>query len=109
MALLANRVRASLRAPMRASTSRTPSDAAICCTFSKSRRNSSLSPIAPADLDAVEARRAGSMSGSDHLLGLAFSAVRHAPQHPVIAVGDGSTGVPEFRGDSAVGGVLQHA
>src|ERR1700728_3535818 len=60
-------------------------------------------------LDIVEARGAGAVAGADHLLGLSLAAIRNAPQHPMIAIGDGGAGVPKLGGDPAVGRVLQHA
>src|ERR1700685_2361149 len=70
---------------------------------------SESAPISGAHLDVVEARRAGAMTGADHLLGLSLAAIRHAPQDPVIAIGDGRAGIPKFGSDAAVGGILQHA
>src|SRR5579862_7439708 len=48
------------------------------------------------------------MAGADHLLGLTLAAIRDAPQHPVIAIGDGCAGVPKLGGDAAIGRVLEH-
>src|ERR1700693_1792606 len=73
------------------------------------RWSNSSARITGSDLDVVETRRTGPMAGPDHLLRLAFTAVRHTPQHPMIAVGDGGTGIPKLGGDTAVGWVLQHA
>src|SRR5580700_9368288 len=73
-------------------------------------KTGSMSPgISGSDLDVVETRRAGPMTGTDHLLRLALPAVRHTPQHPMVAIGDGRAGIPELSGDAAVSGVLQHA
>src|ERR1700734_3416466 len=60
-------------------------------------------------LDVVEARGAGAVAGADHLLGLSLAAIWNAPQHPMIAIGDGGAGIPKLGGDAAVSGVLQHA
>ncbi len=49
------------------------------------------------------------MAGADHLLGLALAAIRNAPQHPMIAIGDGGAGIPKLGGDAAVGRILEHA
>src|ERR1700693_5728170 len=73
------------------------------------RGSNSSARITGSDLDVVETCWTGPMAGPDHLLRLAFTAVRHTPQHPMIAVGDGGTGIPELGGDTAVGWVLQHA
>src|SRR5580704_1801951 len=73
-------------------------------------KTGSMSPgISGSDLDVVESRRAGAMTGTDDLLRLALAAVRHTPQHPMVAIGDGRAGIPELGGDAAIGGILQHA
>ena len=56
--------------------------------------------------DVAEARGAGAVAGAHDLLGLALAAIRNAPQHPVVAIGDGRAGIPELGGDAAVGRVL---
>src|ERR1700722_6429308 len=114
MVLLAKRVRAAQCAPKRASTSEIPKDAATCCTVPKSSRNwcRSLlrsSGIRGSHFDVVEARGTCAVAGADHLLGLSLAAIRHAPQHPMIAIGDGRAGIPELGGDAAVGRILEHA
>ena len=38
----------------------------------------------------------------------ALAAVGHAPKHPVLVIADGVTGVPEFRRDALVIGMLDH-
>src|ERR1700720_4741034 len=100
MVLLANRVSASRWPAIRASTSETPSDFATRWTVSNSWRQSSndktgagLSSISRSNLDVVKTGRACPVAGSDHLLGLSFTAIRHAPQSPVIAVRDGDAGI----------------
>src|ERR1700683_3569806 len=73
-------------------------------------KTGSMSPgISGSDFDVVETSRAGAMTGADHLLRLALAAVRHTPQHPMVAIGDGRAGIPELSGDAAIGGILQHA
>src|SRR5579885_3315448 len=98
-----------------ASTSGVPQARAACWIRSNSSRHRSsvnttaaLSGICGSDLDVVKARRTGAVPGADYLLGLPFAAIRHAPQDPVVAVGDGLAGIPKFRGDAAVGGILEH-
>src|SRR5436305_11326588 len=115
MVLLANRVSASRCPAIRASTSETPNDFAARWTSSNSLRHSSndkmgagLSAISRSNLDVVEARRAGTVARADHLLGLALSAVRYAPQCPMIAIGDSHAGIPKFRRDAAVCRILEH-
>src|SRR5437762_11574711 len=68
-----------------------------------------LSGIGAAYFDVAEARGAGSVAGPDHLLGLAFAAIGNAPEHPLLAIGDGFARIPELGRDAAVGGILQHA
>src|SRR5271157_4054967 len=70
---------------------------------------SALSRIGAPDPDVANPRRAGSMAGAHHLLGLPLAAVRHPPQGPVLRPGDGRAGIPEFGGYAAVAGVLEHA
>src|ERR1700685_1021533 len=113
MVLLAKRVRAAQCAPKSASTSETPSDLAACCTAANSSRHSLCNSMAPSEsaairgshLDVVEAGGAGAMAGADHWLGLPLAAIRNAPQHPMIAIGDGGAGVPKLGGDTAIGGI----
>src|SRR5579859_7908868 len=114
MVLLAKRVSALEPAPNIASTSETPSARAACSTDPKisshsARANRSISFIGAADSDSAEARRACAMASPHHLLRLAFSAIRRAPERPMLRTGDGGAGVPEFRADAAITGVLQHA
>src|ERR1700728_3897958 len=114
MVLLANRVSAAQCAPKRASTSETPKDAAACCTAPNSSRNWCKSLLCSAaicgsHLDVVEARGACAVAGADHLFGLSLAAIRNAPQHPMIAIGDGRAGIPKLSGDAAVGWILEHA
>src|SRR5579872_1427383 len=97
-----------------ASISATPSARAACCTNPKissarARVRSSDSFIGAADFHIAEARRARAMAGSHHLLGLALSAIGRAPECPVLRACDGGAGVPEFRADAAIAGVLQHS
>src|SRR5260370_27249027 len=49
--------------------------------------------ISGSDLDVVEAGGARAVTGADHLLRLAFAAVGHAPEDPMIAIGDGGAGI----------------
>src|SRR5271157_1320559 len=107
MALLAKRVSALVSEPRMASTSVTPCARAASTTWPK--MVSALSGIGAPDFDLVETRRAGSVAGAHHLLGLAFAAIGNAPQRPVLGSRDGRAGVPELGRDAAVAGVLQHA
>src|ERR1019366_1543933 len=59
--------------------------------------------------DILESRGRRSVSGAHGLHRLAFSAIRSAPQSPVIARADGVTTIPKFGGDAAVAGMLNHA
>src|ERR1700674_5305769 len=117
MVLFANRVSAPRCAPKMASTSGTPKDFAARWTLPKSSRHLSIvktgdvsdsTCISGPDLDIVEARRACAMPGPDHLLRLALAAIRNAPQHPTIAVGDGLAGIPELGCNAAIGWILEH-
>src|ERR1039458_4733820 len=65
--------------------------------------------IGAAYLDLAEARGACAVAGADDLLGLPLAAIGDAPQRPVSPARDGGAGVPEFGGDAAIAGVLQHA
>src|SRR5258707_14555756 len=105
MVLLAKRVRASRCAPKIASTSRTPNDFAASKTIAKSPAHCSFvritslpnsAGIGRSNLDVVETSRACPVAGADHLLWLAFSAVRHAPQNPVVAIRDSGTRIPKL-------------
>src|SRR6266403_619520 len=49
------------------------------------------------------------MTGAHGLHGLALATVGRPPKGPVRELADGVTGIPEFRGDAAVAGILQHA
>src|SRR6266850_282276 len=49
------------------------------------------------------------MTGAHGLHRLAFATVGRAPERPVGELADGVTGIPKFRGDAAVTGILQHA
>src|SRR6202041_424932 len=62
-----------------------------------------------ANLDIAEACRGRAMSGAHHLLGLALATVGSAPQRPIVPRTNGVATVPEFRGDPAVAGILDHA
>src|SRR5215813_12867918 len=105
MTLLANRVRAWSSVVMMASISVTPCARAAVTTSS----NSASFRICASDFDLAEARGAGAVAGAHYLLRLALAAVGNAPEGPMLFPGDGVAGVPEFRGDTAVAGVLQHA
>src|SRR5260370_31492644 len=72
------------------------------------RHGSTSAGISGSDLDVVEAGGARAVTGADHLLRLAFAAVGHAPEDPMIAIGDGGAGIPELGGDPAVGWILEH-
>src|SRR5581483_7515995 len=117
MVLFAKRVRAPKCPPNRASTSETPRERAEFFTMPNSSwqfardksASTELSGIGGAHLDVVKARGTGAVAGADHLFRLSLAAIRNAPEHPMIAIGDRRAGVPEFGGDAAVGRVLQHA
>src|SRR5450755_3876619 len=117
MVLLAKRVRAPKCAPKSASTSATPNDLAVCRTPANSSRHSlcdinsepyDSAGICGSHFNVVEARRACAMAGADHLLGLSLAAIRNAPQHPMIAIGDGGASVPKLGCDTAVSRIFQH-
>src|SRR5579863_7619961 len=117
MVLLAKRVSAARCAANNASTSAMPEDRAARCTSSNARRHCCIvrtgaaiasSAIRSSDGDIVETRRAGAVARADHLFRLPLAAIRYAPQYPMIPIGDGRARVPEFRGDPAVGGILEH-
>src|SRR6185295_5153013 len=59
--------------------------------------------------DLGKSRRGGAVARAHDLLRLSFSAVRRAPQNPLIAGADGIHRVPEFCSNSAVRRVLQQA
>src|SRR3989441_7454193 len=61
------------------------------------------------DAHIAETRRRRAMARAHGLHGLTFSAIRRAPQSPLIEFADGVAGIPEFGGDAAVAGILQHA
>src|SRR5258707_3652690 len=112
MVLFANRVSAPRCAPKMASTSGTPKDFAARWTLPKSSRHLSIvktgelsdsTGISRPDFNIAETRRAGTMPGPDHLLRLALAAIRNAPQHPMIAVGDGLARIPELGCNAAIG------
>src|SRR4051794_30228746 len=107
MALFANRVNEA-SSPLRiTSRSCTPWARAASSAISNRRANSLR--IGAPDFDLAEPGRAGAMAGAHDLFGLAFAAVRHAPQGPVFAAGDGDASVPELGGNAAVARVLEHA
>jgi hypothetical protein len=60
-------------------------------------------------LNVAESRWARAVSSPHHLLGLAFAAVRDAPQRPMFTARDGVAAIPELGRDAAVRRVLQHA
>src|SRR4029077_13977999 len=49
------------------------------------------------------------MARAHGLHGLALSAVGRAPQCPIVTRADRVAAIPEFRGDAAVAGILDHA
>src|SRR5579862_3365216 len=112
MVLFAKPVRAPKCAPKRASTSATPSDFAALSADPKSSWHWAFSSISAgirgSHFDVVEARRAGAVTGADGLFGLPFTAIRNAPQHPMVAIGDGRARIPELGSDSAISRILQH-
>src|SRR5579872_5221359 len=105
MALLAKRVSAWFSVVRMASISYTP----------RARAASSISPnissfrIRASYLNVAESRRAGPMARAHHLLGLPLTAIRNAPQCPVVRSGNGRARIPELGGDATVARVLQHA
>src|ERR1051326_6483549 len=119
MVLFAKRVSACVPAPIMASRSRTPSCCAADAAASKISRararvssadsGEPLAGIGATDLDPAESRGARPVPCPHHLLGLALSAVRCAPERPVLGARNCRAGIPEFRADAAVTGVLQHA
>src|SRR5579859_2624693 len=119
MVLLANRVSALAPAPVRTSTSRTPSARAAEAAavkissarlwVSRGVSRALLTGIGAADLDVAEARGTRAVARTHHLFRLPLAAVRRAPQGPVLRTGNGRAGVPEFGRDAAVAGVFQHA
>src|ERR1019366_6236901 len=70
---------------------------------------SELGGIRGSHFDVVEARGAGAMAGADHLLGLSLAAIRNAPKHPMIAIGDRGAVIPKLGSDAAISRVLEHA
>src|ERR1700683_1214742 len=62
-----------------------------------------------ADAHVSKTRGRGAVARTHHLLRLAFATIRRAPQSPVITRANGIATVPEFGGDAAVAGVLDHA
>src|SRR5882724_4069091 len=112
MVLLAKRVSACVPAPIITSTSDTPSARATAETRTRilSQRflDSRSSLIGAADLDSRKTRRARAVARAHYLLRLALSAVRRAPQCPMLGTGDGGAGIPEFRADAAVARILEH-
>src|ERR1700733_10102082 len=56
-----------------------------------------------------KARWRRAVSGAHGLHGLAFAAVGRAPKCPIIARADSVATIPEFGGDAAVAGILDHA
>jgi alpha-D-ribose 1-methylphosphonate 5-triphosphate synthase subunit PhnG len=104
-------------APKSASTSETPSDFAACCTtpnklaaaFGQRLRK----PFQPAYAAPTLMlwKRAGLAPWPVPITcsGCPFAAIRNAPKHPMIAIGDGRAGVPELGGDAAIRWILQHA
>src|SRR5271165_1411249 len=111
MVLLAKRVSASAPRPTIASTSGAPSERAAAWMRSNMRSSSLCfsAAITGSNFHVAKTRGTGAMAGAHDLLGLALAAVGNAPEHPVIAVGNGRAGVPELRADAAVGGILEHA
>src|ERR1700691_4591168 len=119
MVLLAKRVNASVAAL----TSTSVSSAWLSFRIFSAMRSSSASDSCAfwlamvirllregdAYLDIAEACRGRAVSGAHHLLGLSLSTVGRAPQCPIIARTDSVATVPEFRGDSTVAGILDHA
>src|SRR4051794_27561092 len=107
MPLFANRVNEA-SSPLRiTSSSVTPCARAASSAISNSRPNS-LRIRAP-DLDVAEPRGTRAVAGAHHLLGLALTAVRHAPQRPMLASRDRHARIPELGRYAAVAGILQHA
>src|SRR5271169_1823967 len=61
------------------------------------------------NFDVPEARRRRAVARAHRLHGLALAAIRRAPERPVIARANGVATIPEFGGDAAVAGILDHA
>src|ERR1700730_15026718 len=62
-----------------------------------------------ADSNITEARRRSAVARAHCLDGLTLPAIRRAPERPVIAGANRVAVIPEFCGDAAVAGILQHA
>lgn len=61
------------------------------------------------DLDIAEARWAGSVARTHHLLRLAFAAVRSAPERPLVTRANRIHRIPEFSCDAGVRRIFQHS
>src|SRR5579863_8077705 len=119
MVLLAKRVSASVAVP----TSTSVSSASLSLRIFSAMRSSSFREscafllamvyglFREGDADFYVAETGGrcAVTGAHYLLRLSLAAIRRAPQRPVISRADGIAAVPEFRGNSAVAGILDHA
>src|ERR1700722_9009877 len=61
------------------------------------------------DFDFAETRWRCAVACAHRLHRLAFAAIRSAPERPVIASTNCVATIPEFSGDPAVAGILDHA
>src|SRR5215469_4507700 len=66
-------------------------------------------PVRAPHSDLPKPRRGGAVPCAHHLLGLSLTAVRRAPERPLVARADGIHRIPEFCGYSRVRRILQHA
>src|SRR5438105_9040312 len=73
------------------------------------RGGCSVSFVSGTDLYIPEPRRRRPVSRSHCLHRLALAAVRRAPKRPLVARADGLHRVPELRGNSGIGRILEHA
>src|SRR4029077_20425382 len=55
-----------------------------------------------------ESRGSGAVAGAHGLHRLALAAIGSAPKSPIIARTDGVAAIPEFGGDAAITGILEH-
>src|SRR5579875_519093 len=90
-----------------ASISATPRERAAASTWPKMASIST--GIGATDPDFAEARGARAMACAHYLLRLPLAAIGHSPKRPMLRPGNGRAGVPKFRRNAAVAGVLQHS
>src|SRR3989304_7843287 len=114
MMLLAKRVRAESPLQNITSISSAGTSASSLSSVAKIRSWPSIKgppavlPSAHPPPDVAEASGCGAVADVSGLRRLAFSAIRSAPDPPVVAVTDSVAGVPEFWGYPGIGRVLEH-